>query len=102
MIPGVDVAPSELDGVPQDYIDSHKPGSDGKVHITNNYPDLFPVLTFAKSDRVRRSLYEPRLSEEQRRADGNDEVPLRACAVARLCDASIGCAGRFFSLERSL
>jgi len=49
---------SELDGLPQDYIDHHKAGADGKIHITTNYPDLFPVITFAKSDGLRRSLWE--------------------------------------------
>jgi thimet oligopeptidase len=49
---------SELDGLPQDYLDRHKPGADGKIHITTNYPDLLPVLTFAKSDALRRRLWE--------------------------------------------
>jgi len=49
---------SELDGLPQDYIDKHKPGADGKIHITTDYPDVFPALTFAKSDGLRRRLYE--------------------------------------------
>ncbi len=49
---------SVLDGLPQDYIDRHKPGPDGKIHITTNYPDLFPPLTFAKSEALRRSLWE--------------------------------------------
>jgi len=48
---------SELDGLPQDYIDRHKPGADGKIHISTNYPDYFPVMTFAKSDDLRRRLY---------------------------------------------
>jgi thimet oligopeptidase len=49
---------SELDGVPQDYIENHKPGKDGKIVITTNYPDLFPVLRFAKSDALRHKLWE--------------------------------------------
>ena len=49
---------SELDGLPQDYIDKHKPGADGKMHITTDYPDIFPALTFAKSDGLRRRLWE--------------------------------------------
>jgi thimet oligopeptidase len=49
---------SELDGLPQDYIDNHKPGADGKIHITTDYPDVFPALTFAKSDGLRRRLWE--------------------------------------------
>src|ERR1039458_6856126 len=49
---------SELDGLPQDYIDHHKPGADGKIHITTAYPDLFPPMNFAKSDALRRRLWE--------------------------------------------
>jgi thimet oligopeptidase len=51
-------AVSELAGLPQDYIDNHKPGADGKIHITTNYPDLFPALSFAQSDGLRRRLWE--------------------------------------------
>src|SRR6201988_4050157 len=40
---------SELDGLPQDYIDRHKPGADGKITLTTDYPDVFPVMSFAKS-----------------------------------------------------
>jgi len=50
----VEADPSELDGLPQDYIDRHKPGADGKVRITTDYPDALPVLNFAKSDSLRR------------------------------------------------
>jgi thimet oligopeptidase len=47
---------SELEGLPQDYLDSHKPGADGKIHITTNYPDIFPPLKYSKSDALRRRL----------------------------------------------
>ena len=54
----IDVAnSSELEGLPQDYIDRHKPGADGKIHLSTNYPDFFPVESFAKSDDLRRRLY---------------------------------------------
>src|SRR6266853_2132460 len=46
--------PKELDGLPQDYIDRHKPGPDGKIYITTNYPDAFPVFKFSNSDDLRR------------------------------------------------
>jgi thimet oligopeptidase len=52
----VEADPSELEGLPQDYIDRHKPGADGKIHITTDYPDSLPVFTFAKSDALRRRL----------------------------------------------
>ncbi len=48
---------SELDGLPQDYIDRHKPGKDGLITITTDYPDVFPALKFAKSDSLRRRLF---------------------------------------------
>jgi thimet oligopeptidase len=46
--------PGELDGLPQDYIDRHKPGADGKITLTTDYPDVYPVMSFAKSDALRR------------------------------------------------
>jgi thimet oligopeptidase len=50
--------PAEFNGLPQDYIDQHKPGADGKTRITTDYPDLFPALKFAKSDALRRRLWD--------------------------------------------
>jgi thimet oligopeptidase len=50
----VEADPSELEGLPQDYIDRHKPGANGKVRITTDYPDALPVFNFAKSDSLRR------------------------------------------------
>jgi thimet oligopeptidase len=49
---------SELDGLPQDYIDRHKPGKDGTIVITTDYPDVLPALKFSKSDALRRRLWE--------------------------------------------
>src|SRR5205814_2721230 len=47
----------DLDGLPQDYIDHHKPDADGKIYITTNYPDYIPAMTFAKSPELRSRLY---------------------------------------------
>jgi thimet oligopeptidase len=47
---------SELEGLPQDYIERHKPGAGGKIVITTDYPDALPVFNFAKSDDLRRRL----------------------------------------------
>ena len=52
----VEADPSELEGLPQDYIDRHKPDAAGKVHLTTDYPDALPVFTFAKSDSLRRRM----------------------------------------------
>jgi thimet oligopeptidase len=48
----------QLDGLPQDYMDHHKPGPDGKIYITTNYPDILPALKFSKSDDLRKRLFE--------------------------------------------
>jgi thimet oligopeptidase len=52
----VQVEPSELDGLPQDYIDAHPANDLGLVTITTDYPDLYPVMTYAKSDSLRKAL----------------------------------------------
>jgi len=52
----VEADPSELEGLPQDYIDRHKPDAAGKIHLTTDYPDALPVFTFAKSDSLRRRM----------------------------------------------
>jgi thimet oligopeptidase len=47
---------ADLDGLPQDFIDSHRPGADGMISVTTNYPDLIPVQKYARSDDLRRRL----------------------------------------------
>ena len=49
---------SALDGLPQDYIDKHKADPDGKIHIPANEPNAYPILTFAKSEDLRRRMWE--------------------------------------------
>ncbi len=51
------VKPEELDGLPQDWLDAHKPGADGMVELSIEYPDYFPVMTYAKHEDVRRRMY---------------------------------------------
>ncbi len=52
----IEADPSELAGLPQDYIDRHKPGANGKVQLTTDYPDALPISTFAKSNDLRRRM----------------------------------------------
>jgi thimet oligopeptidase len=47
----------ELEGLPADYIARHKPGQDGKIVITTDYPDYLPAMKFAKSTDLRKRLY---------------------------------------------
>ena len=47
----------ELDGLPQDFIESHKPAKDGKIELSTDYVDFVPVMTYAKSDDLRQRMY---------------------------------------------
>jgi len=51
------VRPSELEGLPEDFLASHPPAKDGLVAITTRYPDAFPVFTYARNADVRRRLF---------------------------------------------
>ncbi len=48
---------AELEGLPQDYIESHKPAADGKIFLTIDYPDYIPVMSYAKSEDLRKRMY---------------------------------------------
>lgn len=46
----------QLAGLPEDYIASHPPDENGVIRISTQYPDVFPLLTYAESDEVRREM----------------------------------------------
>jgi thimet oligopeptidase len=48
---------SEMKGLPQDYIDSHKPNEKGEILVTTNYPDYIPFMSYADSAELRKQLY---------------------------------------------
>ena len=52
----VALAPAQLAGLPDDYVAAHPVDDDGKVHVTTNYPDLIPFLTYASDGAARRAL----------------------------------------------
>lgn len=54
----IKVRPEELAGLPEDYLEAHKPGADGLVEISTDYPDYVPVMSYAESDALRRRLSE--------------------------------------------
>jgi thimet oligopeptidase len=49
--------PTELEGLPADYIARHKPGPDGKITLTIDYPDSLPVFSYARRESLRRKMY---------------------------------------------
>ena len=48
--------PAQLAGLPGDWVAAHPPDAAGKVHVTTNYPDLIPFLTYAKDGAARKAL----------------------------------------------
>lgn len=48
--------PAELEGLPADFLANHKPGEDGKIVLTTDYPDYFPVQSYAKREETRKRL----------------------------------------------
>ena len=52
----VKARPEELAGLPQDFLDSHKPGPDGLVTIKMTGAELSPVLRYAKSSALRKKV----------------------------------------------
>lgn len=64
---------AELEGLPQDYIDAHPPGEDGKVTITTDTPDMGPVFGYSPNESLRKRL----LEVSANRAWPENEAPLR-------------------------
>jgi thimet oligopeptidase len=52
----IEVDPADLEGLPADFIQAHAPNGLGKVVLTTNYPDFFPVMTYVKKEDVRKAL----------------------------------------------
>lgn len=67
----IEATPAQLDGLPKEWIAAHPAGADGKVHVSTDYPDYFPVLTYAKDRKLALDLYK---QFENRAADRNVAV----------------------------
>ncbi|MGK2910225.1 MAG: M3 family metallopeptidase [Sphingobium sp.] len=73
----IPVKPEELAGLPRDFLDSHKPGPDGLIHLTFDYPDIFPVLDFASVRTTR---------EKVAKAFGNRGYPKNEAVLKTLLE----------------
>jgi thimet oligopeptidase len=49
--------PSELDGLPEDYRKGHPADANGTITLTTDYPDMQPVMTFARSQELRTRMF---------------------------------------------
>ena len=48
---------AELDGLPEDYLRNHPPNAEGVITLTTDYPDMQPVMTFARSAELRLRMF---------------------------------------------
>ena len=48
----IEVTAKDLEGLPSGFVESHKPDASGKIKLTTDYPDVFPVLQYAKNRDV--------------------------------------------------
>ena len=72
--------PTELDGLPPDFLEAHKPGPDGRVILTTDFPDYLPVMTFARSHDLRRRMF---LAYNTRAFPQNKQVLLDLLAIRK-------------------
>jgi len=77
--------PARLAGLPEDYIDAHRPDAKGKILITTDTPDYTPFMTYAQDDELRRQLYVAFRS----RGDQHNEAVLRDILKLRAEKASL-------------
>ena len=48
----------QLAGLPEDFMKSHQPDADGKITVSTDNTDYFPVLNYAKDENTRRAITE--------------------------------------------
>lgn len=71
--------PANLEGLPADFIASHRPDAAGMIRITTDYPDYNPFMTYAANDALREALYVAFRS----RGDQANEATLREILALR-------------------
>ena len=71
-------AKTRLAGMPQDWIDEHKP-ENGVIKISTDYPDYIPFATYAHDDALRKELY----IKFRSRGDKDNEALLQKLFVLR-------------------
>ncbi len=53
----IEALPSELEGLPADYLARHPVNADGRVILSTDPPDMQPVMTFAASGSLRERMF---------------------------------------------
>jgi thimet oligopeptidase len=53
----VTISADDLAGLPEDYLKAHPPAEDGTIKLSTDFPDMQPLMTYAKSGEVRRLMF---------------------------------------------
>jgi thimet oligopeptidase len=80
---------AELDGLPADFIARHVASADGTITLTTDEPDYRPVMTYAKSDELRKRLY---LAYNGRAYPANEELLKQVLATRAELSKELGFA----------
>ena len=80
---------SELEGLPQDYLDAHKPDEHGRVRLTTEFPDYQPAMIFAQSPELRRRMF---LAYNTRAYPQNKQILLDLLAIRKELATILGFA----------
>ena len=78
---------AELDGLPDDYIARHPANPDGSYTLTTDYPDMSPVLAFARNAELRKRMG---LAYTTRAYPQNKQVLLDLLAARQDLAAALG------------
>jgi len=75
----------ELEGLPRDYIARHKPGADGTITLTIDYPDSLPVFSYATNETLRERMFREYTNRAYpKNIDVLDKMMTRRAELARL------------------
>ncbi len=53
----ITVTAADLEGLPDDYLKAHPPAEDGIITLSTDFPDMQPLMTYAKNAEVRRLMF---------------------------------------------
>ena len=79
----------ELEGLPPDYLETHKPDDDGRITLTTDFPDYLPVMTFAQSSELRRGMF---LAYNTRAYPANEQLLLELLRIRQEVATILGFA----------
>lgn len=74
----IELDSKDLEGLPEDFVRGHKPNEAGKIVLTTDYPDFFPIQTYAKDESVRKRML---LAFYARATPANDTVLKKILAL---------------------